>query len=476
MFHIYQVRLGLATNSSSTHSLILLPGGAQDQDANGSFGWEFFTAGSRNSKRRYAACQLRQTMKQVASSAVAHTVAEAWSGMSLSEDELEDYIDHQSQWTLPLDWEGKGVDKAFFDDLLAFLMRNDVVILGGNDNTEEAHPLSYKGNGYKIALECEGDSSNLVCRKDDGYWVLFNRANGTKVRMSFGDGKVVSPAKATVPELVDVKITDYCTMGCDFCYQDSTPQGIHADKDFLSQLANALGTMKVFEVAIGGGEPTLHPDFIEILEDFRSRGVVPNFTTKNLAWLHDPTKRARILEAAGAFAYSIGNADDLAKIASIRDTYEISEDQVNCQYVMGTTDLYEFERILTTAAERDMRITLLGYKQDGRGAAFRASDYSGWVEILKKVHEATLHIHGIRIGIDTALAREYQGQLADLGVPRWCYEIEEGKFSMYIDAVAKTTAKSSYGSPLVHQRFTDSKSYSLYANMLKEIPKHFATY
>jgi hypothetical protein len=415
-------------------------------------------------------------MQQVASSEVAHAVAEAWSGVRLAPaDEYEDYVDHQSLWTLPLDWTGKSVDKDFFDELHTFLMRDDVVVLGGNDNTEESHPLD-KGRAYRIGLELEGNSRDLVCRKDEGqnYWTLFNRSTGTKIRMSFeNDGKRLEPTKAMAPELVDVKITDYCPFNCAFCYQDSTVKGSHADKRFVDSLAGALGDMRVFEVAIGGGEPTLHPDFLEILQGFRQKGIVPNFTTKNLTWLNDHAMRPRVLELAGAFAYSVEKAADLEKLAALRDVYSIPERQLNCQYVMGTTGLYEFERLLEAAAERRMRVTLLGYKQDGRGDQFKPEDYSGWPAVLKKIHDE--HKWGIRIGIDTALAREYQGQLADLGVPKWCYEVEEGKFSMYVDAVTKRTAKSSYGASITRRPLTQPKD-TWYGKLKDEILEHFAAY
>lgn len=475
MLTIHKVRLGLATNSSSTHSLVILPGGAADDAGHGEFGWEFFTAGSRERKMRYLACQLRSSLLQVTNHEMAHTVAQAWTGVELAPyEDYGDYVDHQSSWTLPLDWNAKGVSREFFDDLKAFLMRDDVVVLGGNDNDEATHPLD-GGSGFRLAVPIEESSRNLVCRKDEDHWVLFDRSNGTKIRMSFGEGQAVEPEKARTPELVDVKITDYCPYGCEFCYQDSTAAGEHAPKERVSSLAFALSQMKVFEVAIGGGEPTLHPDFVEILHAFRRNGIVPNFTTKNLAWLNDHSVRPKILEHAGAFAYSIGHARDLEQLASLRDVYEIPGRQLNCQYVMGSTSLDVFKHILEAAKERGVRVTLLGYKTDGRGSEFEPRDYADWPKVLKEVHEAPGY--GLRVGIDTALAREFQSQLGDLGVPRWCYEIEEGKFSMYIDAVAWKTGRSSYGSSLAMRPLPQKKNrWSGYYKLDETITEHFARF
>lgn len=46
-------------------------------------------------------------------------------------------------------------------------------------------------------------------------------------------------------------------------------------KGVIDQAAN-MGT---FQVALGGGNPNQHPDFVEILEHTASKGVVPNYTT-----------------------------------------------------------------------------------------------------------------------------------------------------------------------------------------------------
>lgn len=46
-------------------------------------------------------------------------------------------------------------------------------------------------------------------------------------------------------------------------------------KSVIDQAAD-MGT---FQVALGGGNPNQHPDFVEMIEYTRSKGVVPNYTT-----------------------------------------------------------------------------------------------------------------------------------------------------------------------------------------------------
>lgn len=80
------------------------------------------------------------------------------------------------------------------------------------------------------------------------------------------------------PETVDISITDKCDFGCAYCYQDSRPKFEHGRADLVETVL--LGFTHVpYQIAIGGGEPTLHPEFENILRTAREIGTVPNFTT-----------------------------------------------------------------------------------------------------------------------------------------------------------------------------------------------------
>jgi len=90
------------------------------------------------------------------------------------------------------------------------------------------------------------------------------------------------------PEFYDVKITNKCNWGCPYCYQDSinTPHY----EDIVWKCKQFFGNMSQnqlpFQVALGGGNPNEHPDFVELLEYLDSLGIVPNYTTNGM-WLTD---------------------------------------------------------------------------------------------------------------------------------------------------------------------------------------------
>lgn len=451
---VHNVREGFATNSSSTHSIVYMRGAKLDPVAPASgFGWDDFTLTDKASKRRYLAAQIYTSICGSVGTDVAMTVAQAWTGESLTRDSyggIEEYVDHQSVISFPKDFSGTGVCREYVEDLARFLDRDDVAVLGGNDNSD-GHPDLGRGDvedaGVRSGLA--DVSGSYVARKDpSGYWAMFNRENGNRIRVSFGNGGFLEPpTKAATPELVDVKITDWCNAGCAYCYQGSTTRGKHADKGAISSLAYALRELQVFEVALGGGEPTEHPDFVAILDSFRYSHIVPNFTTKSLSWLNDPSRASKILERCGSFAYSAETALDVERFA---DVWKAAGWKPNTnswppvkkavvQHVVGTVDEDGFRALLKACGKAGLPVTLLGYKTTGRGLMFQPFKFD-WVAALADIVK-TDHI---RVGIDTVLAEQGYDALKAAGVPDWCMTRQEGKFSAYIDAVEGKMGPSSF--------------------------------
>jgi organic radical activating enzyme len=379
-------------------------------------------------------------------------------------DDLGEWgIDHQSVYAMPLSWDGKGLDHDFAQEFRDFLLQEGLVILGGNDNDDKNHPLLSKAKGFKLPIPRDIWRGELVARKDPaGFWTLFNRRTGAKMRLRFPKrvsklrdpewglavAGEVAPTKAFAPELIDIKITDFCPHNCHFCYQGSSPNGRHAEWKNTWGLLDALKRMRVFEVAIGGGEPVLHPCFPEILRSFRAHGITPNFSTRELSWLRDPTKWHPILEAAGSFAYSIDNPDQsVEEFAAVLNAYGFRNEleklvpQPTVHHVMIGGYGGNFKEFLRSAHRHDLHVVLLGHKLLGRAIGGKPNKDASWIDTVVELHEA----HECpRLSIDTALAKTFGRKLKEAGVPDWLVETQEGKFSMYIDLVDRRMGPSSF--------------------------------
>ena len=75
-------------------------------------------------------------------------------------------------------------------------------------------------------------------------------------------------------------VTYRCNLHCPFCYSESGPgRPLGPDRQTRRLLVERLAAWGVLEVALGGGEPAVLPDFVDLLAAIRSAGMVPNVTT-----------------------------------------------------------------------------------------------------------------------------------------------------------------------------------------------------
>jgi len=134
---------------------------------------------------------------------------------------------------------------------------------------------------------------------------------------------------------VDIKITDYCPFGCPFCYQGSTVKGIHADFEELKKAIDFfVDKVGVFEVILGGGEPTLYPHIEDLLLYLLTeKKVNVGITTRNkkvFSLLHDlsfkiPDKNNSHISPGIFVGLSVsGNIRETAKafVSSLNDLLE----------------------------------------------------------------------------------------------------------------------------------------------------------
>ena len=477
---IHSFRVGFATNSSSSHSIILIPqdavGRVSDVETSygeNEFGWDFFRLASPEQKLRYLAAQLITRLD--IDHPLVRRVGEHIPGYNEWLDEMiakhdsdeeerrwfagRPSVDHQSVLNF------SSFPEKHLDDLIGFFQSDRVVVLGGNDNSD------YDWNDSAVAVEgaekieffdairdYSGRSAKF--RKDGEHFIVFDPQDGTKARLSLtGDAEYV---KASVPELVDLKITNYCTKGCKFCYQASTPEGVHASFDDIERILVRLSEMGVFEIAIGGGEPTEHPEFARILHRAFELGITPNFTTLSGKWLDNEDIVKTVEETVGGIGVSCTDVKALALYEEIKDRLTRQNGfrdrpRVTAQHVVGAVPIDTTAAFLNEAFRQRVPILLLGYKEVGFGSQYRRHDRPNDDVILKLcIDNATAQRYWPTLSVDTALLDQYPNFIKSLGVPDALATSPEGKFSCYIDAVTGSMGPSSYVEPSTMVELPDS--------------------
>lgn len=454
---ITSVRLGFATNSSSSHSIVLTNEKYAYKPSSDSFdfGWENFVLADKEDKLRYLALIIMHDLKKfLTPRKAALIVRDTLRGhLDLSNSDLSalelGYIDHQSAVSFP-DFENPEARERIIRQAIAVFSSPNLVIFGGNDNDDSGKVLH---DGEKAPrLGTSGWKPPLNARMDGDNIVFFNDHTGAKLRFSPSG----SYEKSSVPELVDIKITDYCPYGCAFCYQGSTKDGVNKTLIGSWSLLEALGEMGVFEVALGGGETTMAKDFTTWISVARDRGIVPNFTTYSVAWLNDPYKVAAA-KKCGGIGVSVHDIAGLQKVVKITEATRRHDDdswndggpRITAQHVAGTLSVEDTADLISEAWRQKIHVLLLGYKSTGFGGKVSPHSMDGLAELLyektKEIRES--YYCPCQLSCDTAFAVDNPSFVKQMNVASELVASPEGKFSCYIDAVTGKMGASSYGDP-----------------------------
>ena len=367
-------------------------------------------------------------------------------------------------------------------------------------------------------------------------YVLFNKINGSKIRFSLdlnfwrkyceklnetgdiilkGDGsdydqnqseeiktEKISETKAVFPELVDLKITDYCPFGCEFCYQSSTKNGVHAPLERIKKYIDILYDLRVFEIALGGGEPTMHPDFSSIVEYIRKKNMIVNFTTYSTKWLkneHILENVSKYVSGIGVSVHSLKDTEKSEKIIKAiektKDRFSVSQfTRVVLQHVFGSVNLDEFNNILKYSSEHGYPLLLLGPKRTGFGKNYNFYNPEEYLFLLKlnlqnftggKRKKSFMgdsnpdFLYELQVdftlSVDTAFAKNFDEFLRkELNVNNILYSTREGLHSFYIDAVKGKMARSSY---VENDEYVDIPGETIeYENLRDLIYKTYLSY
>ena len=184
---------------------------------------------------------------------------------------------------------------------------------------EEGGALMFQQQTAENALlDMEGlaELAGLVGRAKRGQAFMFARYlrdRGFVVRGSDGSSlaqvedcieaakRIKAPLRSlAAPETIHFSVTGRCDQACAGCFYSARPGSAVEPQDaplsLFKQVLAEAGRQKVLQVALGGGEPLLHPDIVSMVKYAREHRVVPNLTTNGNGLAED---MAAALKEAG---------------------------------------------------------------------------------------------------------------------------------------------------------------------------------
>ena len=353
-------------------------------------------------------------------------------------------IDHQSQLRCPKDAYYAQDRPEIILQLFDLILQDDVEILVVGDEYPETVPSKVKVHPLQQVFYALTEHDMLVNQHSDYGWVLYGDMDAGGDERKFV--LKMRPDAETFPYTCDMKITEMCWHECAWCYQNSNHRGAHAKFEDVVRFVEEHP--HIIEYALGGGEPTLHPDFDRIVKFLRSRGKRANFTTRNFEYFHKhvahPNFTGVALSAKSWWAviYCSGVLSTLAQ-----ETKNVAR---HIHLIAWPDDMVELLKNIddvSSAIAWRSRLVLLAPKLKTNP---KAKAY--WEKSLKKaggrkIYDETMaKILGhtmlrFSLSVDTPLMRDYK-EFIDFD-PMYHFETE-GEFSMYHDAITGKSYKSSY--------------------------------
>jgi radical SAM protein with 4Fe4S-binding SPASM domain len=91
------------------------------------------------------------------------------------------------------------------------------------------------------------------------------------------------PRSLAAPETIHFSVTGRCDQACAGCFYSARPGSDVEAKDapfpLFEKVVAEAAKARVFQMALGGGEPLLHPRIVDMVRLAREHGIVPNITT-----------------------------------------------------------------------------------------------------------------------------------------------------------------------------------------------------
>lgn len=358
-------------------------------------------------------------------------------------------IDHDSCFSFPLSTESGMPHIAFARWFRDRVTDPNVVVFGGNDN--ESNTESPDGEDVRDPLTDDEFSKPMTCLDRGSHWLLWNKENGLKLRTPKVAGEEI--IWSDTPELADVKLTDRCAMGCLHCYQGSTPKGAHPDLTPVV-ISDTIRSLGVLEVAIGGGEPLEYPGFWDVVNHLQGT-VKVNITTRRLDLI--PVYKLNLFGGIGFSTESPAIARKTFKKLGLSLTGNMEaltydnpwRQKLVLHIVLGAAPMDDVIELCQIAKKANVAVLLLAFKTDGRGASFTPHPHDDWIERLNAAfrNKERGYWQGPNLGVDTPIVERWGKDIeGKLAVDKRLMAPGEGQFSLYVDFVTKTVAKASYGS------------------------------
>lgn len=266
---------------------------------------------------------------------------------------------------------------------------------------------------------------DIINKYQNGNTTVIIYKDGTKIR------EFDNTPEIYFPESLDVKITNYCDLGCEYCHENSTIKGEHADLEKLKAVLISLPAG--VELAIGGGNPLDHPSLIEFLIWCQERGLICNITVNQRHLKKHLATLETLIEEKLIYGLGISIVNNHYKEIEYLKTLT---NNIVYHLIAGVNNVFELDSLNSIG---NCKVLILGYKNFGRGVYYYSKEVDRNIELWQE--QLPLYLGKFSISFDN-LALEQLNVQSMISKNVWdsFYMGDDFSFTMYVDAV-----KQEYG-------------------------------
>lgn len=270
----------------------------------------------------------------------------------------------------------------------------------------------------------------LLGRYKNGNFVTTILSDGTKIRETKDDEFIPSFA-----ENIDIKICNYCDMGCKFCHEGSTINGKFGN--ILNE--KFVDTLHPYqEVAIGGGDATSHPDLIPFLQKLKERKVIANMTVNQIHFEKKQELIKKLVDEKLIYGLGVSLVNPTKHFIELIKQYPNAVIHV-INGVLKPLDVKALEN-------NNLKMLILGYKHLRRGNEYFEEEQND-IEVKQQWLYENLEdiIQKFKVVSFDNLAIEQLNVKRLLTQEEWdeFYMGDDGKVTYYVDMVERKFAQSS---------------------------------
>lgn len=200
------------------------------------------------------------------------------------------------------------------------------------------------------------------------------------------------------PVNITWEVTYRCNLSCIHCLSDSGPKrkGELTTKECLGVI-DELSAMKVFQLNIGGGEPFMRPDFLDLMDYAHKKGMVTCISTNGTLIDRQIAKRldhplvyiqVSLDGATPESNDSIRGKGSFDKVIAALECLKERNIEVSINTVLTKLSILELDKMLDLAAAYGSKYRVSRFRPSGRGkdswsqlnvSKDEMLEFSGWL-------------------------------------------------------------------------------------------------